>query len=265
MSGYGPKTPDGGGYGQPAPYGQSYGGPPPGHPDAPPFPGPLSGFPDDQTYPGPQHGFPGGQAYQEPQPGFPGGPPYVGSQPGFPGGQGYPEAQPGFPGGPPYGGPQPGYPAPYPPPAPARRRRSRLPLYLGLVAAVLLPLIAVIIVSTHVVDHASTTSDTKALYAKVGKPKGFDQHGEPDMRSPGHLVATLTATRTDSYDPVQATTKWLDEFGGDNPPTVEQTTRDFTNPNGPQFVSVNGFAPHSVSLEVSSSGSTYTILVDIIY
>ena len=186
---------------------------------------------------------------------------------GGPAGYGRPPYQPG----PPPGYQQPGDPPPaaYPqpggyPPAPPRRR-SRLPLFLGLGAAVVVVLliIANVVVFKVVLNHNDQTSNTTALYHKVGRPAGFHQQRDPTRTGHTELDVTLTATKTGSYDPVRATTTWLDSFGGSNPPTAADVADDFARH---QMVFPDGFEPHSVSaLLGTDGGSTYTIELDIIY
>lgn len=171
---------------------------------------------------------------------------------------GQPYGQPPYQGGPPPGYPQPGgY-----PPAP-RRRRSRLPLFLGIAgAAVLLLVVANIIVFTVVLNHHGQTSDTMALYRKIGRPAGFHQQGDPTVRGHVELNATLTATKSGSYSPVAATTTWLASVGGSNPPTTTDVDGDFAEG---RTVYSDRFEPHAVDFALSSNGSTYTIKVQIIY
>lgn len=183
--------------------------------------------------------------------------------PGEPAGYGQPPYQ----GGPPPGHQQPGYQQPgYPPPGgyPAPRRKSRLPLFLGLGAAVVVVLIiANVIVFKVVLNHNGQTSDTTALYHQVGKPAGFHEKGDPTMTGHTELDVTLAATKTGSYDPVQATTTWLDSFGGNNQPTTDDVSYDFAHQ---QMVFPNGFEPHSVSaLLDTDGGTTYTIELKVIY
>jgi hypothetical protein len=201
-------------------------------------------------YGAPNAGDPAGYG----QPPYQAGPPPAYQQPGYqqPGYQ-----QPGY--------QQPGYQQPgYPPAPPPPRRRSRLPLVLGIGAAVVvLLIIANVIVFKVVLNHNGQTSDTTALYHKVGKPAGFHQKGDPTMTGHTELQVTLTATKTGGYDPVQATTTWLDSFGGSNPPSKSDVAYDFAHH---QLVSPNGFEPHSVSAQLDTDGgNAYTIELDIIY
>jgi len=186
-------------------------------------------------------------------PGTPNGPadygqPYGGPPQGYQ--QGYPQG-PGYP---------PGFPAP-----PPRRPRSRLPLYIGLVAAVVVVMTAVVIVFTHVVSHSNAESDTTALYQKLGKPDGFSQQGDISWTGHNDMRATLTATKSGSSDPVQATTTWLSSVDKTDPPGQDAVAGYFTSPNGPQEIFADGYEPHSVSMRLSSNGDTYTIVVQIIY
>ncbi len=116
--------PPGGNPGQPQPGAYP---PPPGYPPAPP-PG-YPPVPPGQPAGSPPPGYPAAPGYPT-APGYPAAPPA-----GYPAAPGYPPA-----GYPPPGYP-PGYPAPgYPPPAPPKK--SRVGLIVGIVAAVLVVLLA---------------------------------------------------------------------------------------------------------------------------